>query len=409
MLNQETTTRRVLIIGGGIAGPALALFLKRAGIESEIYEAREMVEGYSLSLSCNGVAVLKLLGLDLDVLSKGSPVTKWAMFNSREKRLGGGLLAVGGNKSVFLKRAPLVLALTEEVERQGIAIHRGKKLQGIETNTDFGVKAIFQDGTSVEGSLLVGADGVHSKVRHYVDPMVRPTYTGLINTGGYTQNVKLPFEPETIKFIFGKRAFFGYHVSLSGYIYWFANYFQPTQPDRDALQAPDRVKLKLLDLFCDDQPMINEIIQNAETVFPEFLTYTLPTQPKTWHSQHIVLMGDAAHAISSSSGQGASMALEDAAILAKCLRDIPDAEQALTMYEYLRRERTAKMYEVAERGDSGKFATRPFQQWMRDLMTPIFLSLFANPKASEWMYTFKIAWDERVKMDTALEKPSAHP
>ena len=56
-----------------------------------------------------------------------------------------------------------------------------------------------------------------------------------------------------------------------------------------------------------------------------------------------------------------------------------------------------KMFEQGERGDSGKFKARPFDQWVRDLMTPVFLKLFANPKASDWIYSYRINWDEPVK------------
>jgi 2-polyprenyl-6-methoxyphenol hydroxylase-like FAD-dependent oxidoreductase len=107
-------------------------------------------------------------------------------------------------------------------------------------------------------------------------------------------------------------------------------------------------------------------------------------------------MGDAAHAISTSSGQGASMALEDAIVLAKCLRDIPNVEEAFMAYEHMRRDRTTKMYEVGARGDSGKHLTRPMQQWFRDLTTPVFLKLFANPKTSDWMYTYRHDWETTI-------------
>src|SRR5690348_7044120 len=94
--------KKALIIGAGIAGPTLALFLKRVGIEAEIYEARETSEGFSLSLSCNGVAVLQELGLDRAAFAEGSAVTKWRMSNGRGKHLGDGVLAAGGLKSVFI-------------------------------------------------------------------------------------------------------------------------------------------------------------------------------------------------------------------------------------------------------------------------------------------------------------------
>src|SRR6266516_5752548 len=93
--------KKALIIGCGIAGPALALFLKRAGIEADIYEARETPEGFSLSLSSNGVAVLQELGLDGAVFAEGSAVTSGMMWNGKGKRLGRVTLAGEGLKSAF--------------------------------------------------------------------------------------------------------------------------------------------------------------------------------------------------------------------------------------------------------------------------------------------------------------------
>jgi 2-polyprenyl-6-methoxyphenol hydroxylase-like FAD-dependent oxidoreductase len=273
--------------------------------------------------------------------------------------------------------------------------------------------ATFQDGTSASGDFLIGSDGVHSRTRQLIDPTFSGvTYTGLMNTGGYTDGVQVASPPETIHFIFGKRAFFGYHVSPSGYIYWFANYVQAEEPAREAetQRTHEQQKQRLLGLFQDEQPFIRAIIGAAEETFPDFPSYALPTQPASWHKGPVALLGDAAHAISSSSGQGASMALEDAAVLAKCLRDSPDLEQAFTTYEQLRRERTTKMFDFGQRGDSGKFVTGAARQWFRDLVTPIALKLFANPKASDWIYSYQVDWDAPVSAQPSRpEKALAAP
>jgi len=400
MQNQK---KKALIIGCGIAGPAVALFLKRAGIEAEIYEARKRPEGYALSLSSNGVEVLKMLELDGPAMAQGSAVTNGIMWNGKGKRLGKVPLAGAGQKSVFIRRIPLGMILAEEAERQGITIERGKKLESMEVTHTGSVAATFQDGTTASGDLLIGCDGIHSRTRQLIDPAFSGTaYTGLMNTGGYTAGLHLSSPPETTHFIFGKRAFFGYHVSPSGYIYWFANYVQAQEPAREVWEGSTDAerKRRVLALFQEDQPLIRQIIRATEETFPDFPSYALPTQPDTWHKGPVVLVGDAVHAISPSSGQGASMALEDAVVLAKCLRDLPAIEQAFATYEQLRRERTAKMFELGQRGDSGKFVTRPMQQWFRDLTTPIFLKVFANPKASDWIYSYKVDWDEPIRADT---------
>jgi 2-polyprenyl-6-methoxyphenol hydroxylase-like FAD-dependent oxidoreductase len=392
-------TQRALIIGGGIAGPAVALFLKRAGIEAEIFEARSTPEGYALSLSSNGLGVLKALGLDGAVLAAGFPISTWTTWNSAGKRLGGGTLTGRDLTSVFIKRVPLGMILSDAAERQGTTIHRGKKLRSIETPGAGGVVATFEDGSRATGDILIGCDGVHSHTRHVIAPGAPDAvYTGLMNTGGYTHGLPIPPTPEAIHFIFGKRAFFGYHRSATGEIYWFVNEPRAQLPSRDALDhetSEDRSR-RLIELFGDAKPFVREIIAGAETIFPDFPSYALPRQPPSWHTGPVVLAGDAVHAISPSSGQGAAMALEDAAILAKCLRDIPDRERAFATYEHLRRSRTTKMYELGVRQDAGKFAAGPVRRWWRDLATPVFLALFANVKASEWIYSYEVAWDEPV-------------
>jgi 2-polyprenyl-6-methoxyphenol hydroxylase-like FAD-dependent oxidoreductase len=392
--------KRALIIGGGIAGPALALFLKRAGIEAEIYEARTASEGFSLTLSCNGLAVLKELGLDQAVLKEGSAVSKWKMWNGKSKYLGGGVLAGAGLKSVFIKRVPLGNIIADEAERQGIRILRGKRLEDIRVTAEGQVIAAFQDGTTATGDFLIGCDGVHSRTRQLIDPDYGgAAYTGLINSGGYTSGVDLPTEPETLNFIFCKKAFFGYHVTPSGYIYWFTNWPESKEPARGVFHdmTDDERKRMMLEVYKDDQPFIRKIIEGADTTFPFFTSYALTKQPTSWHKGPIALLGDAAHAISPSSGQGASMALEDAMVLAKCLRDITDLEQAFVTYEQLRRDRTVKMFDVGHRGDSGKHVVGTFKQWFRDVTTPVFLKLFANPKASDWMYSYRVDWKTKAE------------
>jgi 2-polyprenyl-6-methoxyphenol hydroxylase-like FAD-dependent oxidoreductase len=277
------------------------------------------------------------------------------------------------------------------------------------------VIATFQDGTQATGDLLIGCDGVHSRTRQYVDPTFPgATYTGLMNAGGYTSSLKLAPTTETFHFIFGRQAFFGYHVSSSGEISWFVNYTQEEEPVRDATakQTVDEQRQRLLTLFRDEQPLMRNIIQGAETIFPDFPTYILPKQP-AWHRGPVGLIGDAAHAISSSSGQGASMALEDAAMLAKCLRDIPEIEQAFATFEQLRRERTQKMLDLGLRGDAGKHVVGPVQAWWRDLMTSFFLNLFATPKAVNWMYDYKVDWDAPLMGGStfagSVKEPAAEP
>jgi 2-polyprenyl-6-methoxyphenol hydroxylase-like FAD-dependent oxidoreductase len=111
----------------------------------------------------------------------------------------------------------------------------------------------------------------------------------------------------------------------------------------------------------------------------------------------MVVIGDAAHAASPSSGQGASMAIEDAVQLARCLRDLPTVPAALDAYEQLRRTRVERVVAVGARSTSDKVAG-PLARVFRDLFMPLFLRRVARNGADSlaWMHRYHIDWSARV-------------
>ncbi len=396
--------RKALIIGCGVAGPVVALFLQRAGIEAEIYEARAESTDYGgsfLNMACNGLGVLKTLGLDDQVSCQGSPIPRMMIWSGKGKRLGevrNGARAEVGAPSINILRSRLHQVLHEGAERQGIKMAFGKKLADLSTGEQ-GVSATFEDGTTAEGSFLVGCDGVHSRTRHLINPDTpSPHYTGLISTGGFAQHSSFPPTPDTMHFVFGKLAFFGYHISSSGELYWFVNFPQKSAPSKGDLDmiVSEEWQERMLELFRGDLPLISELIRATQSTIISYPIYDISTQP-IWHQGPVVLVGDAIHAVSPSAGQGASLAVEDAMVLAKCLRDREDHELAFATYERLRRERVERMVQHGRGAGQGKVMTNAIQVWFRDLLTPVFLKLFANPAALDWVYSYQVDWDEPVK------------
>jgi 2-polyprenyl-6-methoxyphenol hydroxylase-like FAD-dependent oxidoreductase len=407
----NTNTKKALIIGGGIAGPVAAMFFKRAGIDAEVYEARSEIDSYAgwfLNLAGNGIEVLRTLGVDGLVTAEGSPVPRMIISSGNGKQLGevrNGARA-GLTESVIIRRGVLQLRLHEAAQRQGVTIHYGKQLRDIEVKDDHGVVASFEDGTTAHGDFLVGCDGIHSHVRRIVNPTApQPTYSGLISTGGFATRPALPPTQDTQHFFFGKRAFFGYHVRSSGEIYWFNNYARPQAPGRSELNAlvSENWKQQLLEMHREDLPLIEEIIQSTEDGIGGYPIYDIPTQP-IWHKGPIVLIGDAIHAVAPSSGQGASLAMEDAAILAKCVRDIPRLEQAFATFEGMRRARVERTVKWARSLGGLKSASNPIQVWFRDLMLPILLKLFANPTALDWIYGYNVDWETPLSEQARKEE-----
>jgi 2-polyprenyl-6-methoxyphenol hydroxylase-like FAD-dependent oxidoreductase len=110
-----------------------------------------------------------------------------------------------------------------------------------------------------------------------------------------------------------------------------------------------------------------------------------------------VLVGDAAHATSPSSGQGASLAVESAVQLARCLRDLP-SDEAFAAFETLRRERVEKIIKMARRTNNDK-AAGPVARVLRDLMMPVAMKLM-NPETFVWPFHHHIDWDAPVTADS---------
>jgi FAD-dependent urate hydroxylase len=399
------TRKKALIVGGGIAGPVTAMALQRAGIDAVVYEAYDTSAGLDagafLTVAVNGLDALRTLDAHEPVLAAGFPTRNIEFFSGSGKRLGevpiGGTLP-DGTVTHTIKRADLYRVLHDEAIHRGIHIEYGKRLVDAEVTPDGGVVARFEDGTRVAGDLLIGADGIHSRTRRIIDPGApEPRYTGLGNIGGFTRNASVDTRPGIYVMVWGKRAFFGYTVSPSGEIWWFANPPSARELTRAELAATtEEGKQHLIDLFANDATPAVEIIRSTTGELPGTNQYDMPSVP-TWHRGPMVIVGDAAHAASPASGQGASMAIEDAVVLAKCLRDLPGIQQAFTAYEQLRRERVERVVAQGARSSSGK-AAGPIARVLRDLMLPVILKRVASSgeKSLVWMYGYHVAWDERL-------------
>ena len=260
-----------------------------------------------------------------------------------------------------------------------------------------GVTARFADQSEADGHLLIGVDGIHSRTRHLVDQAApSPRYTGQLSIGGRARLTTLSPTPEVFHMIFGRRAFFGYSVREDGVVYWFANVAWDQEASRDGLGSISATewKEKLTDLFAADAGPARTIIGATTDELAAYPVYDMPVVP-TWHRDSMVIIGDAAHATSPSSGQGASLAIEDAIVLAQCLRDGENVTQSFTAYERLRRERVERVVAYSARVGRSKIVGAA-GRWLRDLVMPFALKHFASPNAHAWLYGHHIDWSERV-------------
>ena len=392
--------RTALVAGGGIAGSATALALQKAGIEPVVFEARPASAdgaGAFLTLGSNGLEALHQLGADGPALAAGFPTPSMTLRSGTGKRLGdvpASTARPGGAVSRTLMRADLARLLLAEAERRGIRVERGRRLVGAEPAGD-GVLARFADGSEAAGDLLIGADGIHSAVRRAIDPDApAPRYGGLLNTGGRTGGVRAAGEPGRYELIFGRRAFFGHVTAPDGEVWWFANLPWPSEPSSDDLRALHRedLRARLLDLFAHDAVPATALIEAGDEPMPVTPIHSVPHLPH-WHRGRMLVVGDAAHAPSPSSGQGASLAIEDAVVLASCLRDGAGIEAAFARFEQIRRPRVEKIIRWAERVNSSK-AAGPVGRRIRDAVLPLALRIGARSSAHEQTYGHRVEWAE---------------
>jgi 2-polyprenyl-6-methoxyphenol hydroxylase-like FAD-dependent oxidoreductase len=401
-----TKTATALVIGGGIAGPVAAMALRKAGIEAVVYERFDQPAdgiGGMIGLAPNGANALGSIGLKDAVLKIGDPVQSMIMRSWTGKRLAEFGSAGGPPVLHTIWRSELYRVLEQEATSRGVKIEYGKRLTGVEDTGD-GVIAHFADGTSATGDILIGADGIRSTVRTLIDPQApQPRYTGLISFGGRpVVPLSVPSTHGSLNMFYGKKAVFAYGVDDGGNAGWFVN-LPSKEPmslqDARAVGASEWLR-RLTEVFGEDRSPAVEILTASD---PDELiivggVYDLPEIP-TWSKGRIVLIGDAAHATSPSSGQGASIAIESAIQLARCLRDAPTLHEALSAYEILRRPRVRRIIAAGHKTDSTK-TPGPLARALRDMFLPMVMKLLVKPEKMAWQVDYRIDFEAPVEIPT---------
>lgn len=384
--------RHALIVGAGITGPALALALRRIGMEVTVLEASVRPrdeEGAFLNLAPNGLQVMSALGLG-DVPEASGFVNDRIIFRGESGRVLANV-AVGG---VTMLRGDLSRELRKAAAQVGARFAFSKRLDRV-TQDEGGVCAHFVDGSVLEGDLLIGADGIHSRTRAACFPKApAPVYSGIINLGGITRSSLAP-TGNAMHMIFGRRGFFGYAVRESGETYWFSNFALPNEPTRCDFESvrDGTFRDRLFHMHLTDPPEVLEILRSVNAEIGAYAVYDIEPLPR-WHKVRVCLVGDAAHAVGPHVGQGASLGLEDAFDLARCLRDNHDPVHAFSIFESLRRGRTQRVLKQSRRTGNQKNPRSWVGRRVRDLILPVFLR--SGARATEWMYDYPANWDARV-------------
>jgi 2-polyprenyl-6-methoxyphenol hydroxylase-like FAD-dependent oxidoreductase len=321
---------RAVVAGGGIVGLTSAIALRRAGIEAVVHEQAPEIRaaGAGLGLWANAMAVFDELGLGDRLRAIGKPAEMYFRGPAGDLIDPPGF-TVDDHRYLLVHRARLNDLLAEAVGRDNIRLN--SRLVGYgETGT--GVTARFSDGSTAGADVLVGADGAYSVVRS----LLVPGSDAVEHHGHHAwRSVVTPPPGVTVDrgvIVVGeKRARGGYVPTADGTVYWLVNQLaseplRGTPKEQAAERAAfldttgwNRVLPALIASTPDDQVLHNQIM--------------LVPPLTRWVSERVGLVGDAAHALSPHITAGASLGVEDAALLARLLTSAEDVPAALAAYE----------------------------------------------------------------------------
>jgi len=332
---------RVVVVGGALAGSAAALGLHRAGAQVVVCEADSGLGtdlGAFLTLAGNGMRALAQLGAVEPVSRAGFGLTGLSVLDENGTEL---VHRPMGEPDDPLQRyrclrwSELTGVLQAEVRDRGIELRHGARLRAV-TDTGTEVRAELTDGSVLTADLLVGADGLNSTVRALIAPQAAaPRYVGQRVFYGYTDRADPPTRPGAVTMVRGSRTGVGYMVSPQGRTCWFARQSAPAVGRSGPVDA--QLRAGLLDDLSRDRTPAAALLEATDDLMVTD-SRDLPGLD-SWSAGRVVLIGDAAHAAAPATGQGASMAFEDAVILAKALREF-GPQDAAARFEQVRRPRT---------------------------------------------------------------------
>lgn len=356
---------RVIVIGGGIGGLATAIAFCRKGWEVSLHEASPEMRpiGKGIWMPINAMQVLERLGLAEHVSKIGWPI------ESIEMRTVSGtllstirlkeLMARYGHGIISILRADLASILSNALPRDVLRLASQFTHLAQESGQ---VRAHFKDGSVETADLLVGADGIHSRVREQLFPHVTLRYSGQTCFRGISE-FALPSDlASTCREVWGGKNRFGFSAVGPQQVYWFAPQLSPAGVE-DGLDS--RME-RLLDAYREFPKPIPEIL--AATVASDTIRTDLFDFPPLaiWSEQNVVLLGDAAHAMTPNLGQGGAQAIEDAWMLAEQCDGSHSVDEALRTYERIRMPRAEWITKTSWKFGQIAHWQNPLACWARD-------------------------------------------
>jgi 2-polyprenyl-6-methoxyphenol hydroxylase-like FAD-dependent oxidoreductase len=348
---------RVLVVGAGIGGLAAAVALRRIGIETLVIERAASIRevGAGLSIWSNAVNTLRELGLEDKVVASASSIDQNVVQKSRGRFIArtelSELTKTAGAPCVCIHRGVLQKTLLDALPPD--SVRSGARCVGFEDSV-----AILESGERIEADVLVGADGISSVIREGLHGTETTRYAGYTCWRGTRDDGAGLLPENSALFVMGAGSQFGLWPCGRGRLYWFLT--------KNAPRGTVQTKTAALAVCRDWAAPVPEIV--AGTAEIAILQNDIVDRPplRWWGRGAVTLLGDAAHPTTPNLGQGACQALEDAVVLAHCLRETRPIDASLRKYEDMRLPRTTEI--VRNSWQAGKVIQieSPALMWLRD-------------------------------------------
>lgn len=350
---------KIVVAGAGIGGLCAALALAKRGFEVAVYEQSSQVAevGAGLQLSPNAMHVLKALGIAEQVKAKGFRPKSAVMRHFQSGKtyftvpLGDTALHKFAADYLHIHRADLLSVLYAECKQANVSIHLGQQLQSYHHSADkLSIK--FENDQNLEADLLIGADGIKSKVQACMLGQTPAQFTGQVAWRGVVAADKLPkglIKPNANLWVGPGKHFVSYYLRGGELVNFVAVQERSDWQKESWHEAGDIQELR--NTFVDWHPEVTELLAATEQCF---LWALFDRQPLShWTDKNVALLGDACHPMLPFLAQGAAMAIEDSYALAHCLVEQTVADQsslnqnhiqnALLKYQQIRLSRASSI------------------------------------------------------------------
>lgn len=342
-------SKKILIVGAGIGGLCTGVALARIGVEVDIIDIKpdNSVPGVGWGLRTNGLRALREIGLLEPTLALGFPTPPLSYYDRNGRHVVDipyGRQFDGMPNNVQLPRLGFLEMASAHALEAGCSIKMATTAVDIEQDAD-GVTVELSDGSSRRYDLVLGFDGINSSIRRYLfGEKYVPTPSGGV---AWRAPVRAP---ETLKgavFCHGFGGKVGFVPLAGGMMYVIVTHHEPGRPRHDPAAFPELMYQRARAMMGDSVFMADEIESLRTAANVAYTPLDTVMVPYPWHRGRVMIMGDAAHAMTPYLGSGAAMAIEDGVVFAQLLQSDDTLYDVQTKFMARRYPRVKTVWDIS--------------------------------------------------------------